>query len=326
MKVNWISAGAIISDHSEDSGIKAAGTHSSVMKKWTNDRIKEYLTAEQYTEQVALITIKDKVGLLPANWKSIIQAAYGFHKDNKSCTRTEVVKWAAKDAVSGCDITVSLDCPRCKKRECDCSEPIARFDVNPYDLAGHPEWTERYKQHFYDYGTIGGNECRTSRYNPSFLLMNPTLNNFFDASYHIKGCVNLRTDSAVEYAIEPPYIRLNITDCKVLLAYMGFNVDSKGWLMCPDLPEVWEGIKHYIDYKLAYKRYTASRDQNDFVFCMNLKRLSDEKLRDGSIKLGRPDLKKLKVMLDNLHGKMIPNYYNSDNLGREVPDAYMPYE
>lgn len=320
MDVKWVSPSSVISDWEEDTGIKAL-IEPSKIKKWVNDRIKKLITYEQFIPSFALIDIKDYHGTLPEDFIMVIQAAYGL-VENNGCKREQVVQWAAK-GVNGCKLKIELECPKCSKTDCDCSVPYARFDINPYDINGHPEWEERWRPSFYSFGHIGTGTC--SGYNPNFFLMKPTTNHFFNARNHIKGCLNLKTDSKVEYKMQFPDLELNIDRCKVLMAYMAHKMDSKGLLLVPDIPEVWDALKYHIDSKLAYIRWTSERKQEDERFYLQLSRLDREAGDIAKIKMNRPEIQKFKSIWTNFYGKVIPHYYYEETFGREVNDTYMPY-
>lgn len=316
----WVSPSAVVSDWEEDTGIKAL-IEPSKIKKWVNDRIRKLITYEQYIPSLALIDIKDHIGTVPEDFHLIIQAAYGF-VENKGCTREQVVQWTGRD-LNGCKLKIELECPKCHKSDCDCSVPYARFDVNALDINAHPEWEERWRTSFYSYGKIGQNTC--SGFNPNFFLMKPTTNHYFNAKHHIKKCLNLKTDSRVEYQLNLPEMEVNIDTCKVLLAYMAHRMDEKGFLMIPDIPEVWDTLKYHIDSKLAYIRWTRERKPEDERFYMRLSQLDKDSGLEAKIRLNRPDLQKFKSIWHNFYGKIIPHYYYEETYGAEVNDTYKEY-
>lgn len=321
MENKWVSPASVVSDWEEDTGIKSL-IEPSKIKKWVNDRIRKLITYEQFTPSISLIDIKDGMGKLPEDLHLIIQAAYGF-VENKKCLKDQVVQWTANHP-NGCKLKIELDCPKCHKSDCDCSEPYARFDVNVLDLQAHPEWEEKWRANFYSYGKVGGQYC--SGFNPNFFLMKPTTNHFFNANHHIKSCINLKTDSRVEYKLDNPNIEVNIDKCKVLLAYMAYRMDGNGFMLVPDLPEVWDTLKYHIDSKLAYIKWTREGKQDHERLYFNLSKLDKESGNEAKIKLNRPDIQKFKSIWQNFYGKVIPHAYYEETYGSEVNDTYKRYD
>lgn len=323
-EITWKSPKAIFSDWEEDSGIKAS-IETSKIKKWTNDKIKSWLGNGQLTRELSLVHIEGKKGYLPNNFHSMVQAAYGFVGEHaKECTRERIVQWAGKDHITGCDIKIDIDCPKCKQKECTCpSTHVARYEVNIMDINNHPEWLEIYNGSFYKVGKMFGNK-QSCGYHPDFYLMRPTSNNFFDVN-HIKGCVNLKVGGDVEYDIDMPYLKMNIKKCKALISYLGYRMDEDGLLMVPDIPEVWDSLKVFIDMKLTYARWVREVDNKYERLFTQLKAYDTELNTKAILALRAPNWKKFRLNWDNFVGKRVANIYGEDTYGAYLNDSQLPY-
>lgn len=307
MEVNFVSPSAFMSDW------LATRMHDKNMlvRRSVNDYVSRLLTSDQLTTSIALIDVKDSIGILPSNFKAAIQVAYGLPKHNHQCTRENVVKWIGKE--ENCDYEISVKCHKCNKKNCKCSEPIATLNVGSIDIAANPQWVEHRRVSYMGYGKVGDN-CYSS-FNPHFLLMKPSTNHFFNINYHIKNCVNYHVTSDVEYKIFDRKIEVNIKECKVLIAYIGYYVDSKGLLMVPDIAEVWSGLRYYVDSKIAYDKYINTYDPKFERAFRQLDSLADREAGIAKIKLGRLPLNRLRAIWDDFYGRKIPNYYHEENLG-----------
>lgn len=323
MKVNWKSPESFLADWEEDAPNKAI-IYSSSMKKWVNNEVRSMVGADHYKEIIRLFTVEDYTFDVPAGFKAINQIAYGFPEHNPKCTKKEVVKWVTENYETGCKIKVDVECPKCQRTDCNHEEMLARIDINEFEMAAHPEWMMRKNKSLLSYGDISGG-YKSCGYHPGFLLMHPTQNNFFGINYHIKGCVNLSVDSVVEYTLELPKIRLNIPKCKVLMSFMSYYTDPKGYLMIPDLPEVWDALKFHVDSKLAYIQWGKTKSAQDERYYDKLSRLRDEKKLIAEIIINRLSTPELKHLWQNYFGKMIPNYYAEESFYGETNDTYKTY-
>lgn len=323
-QINWKSIKGVLPDWEEDSGSKLI-IEPVVIKKWAHDEVKRLITSEQYIEKMALITVNDYIGEIPNpdSFVSIIQAAYGDVKQ-KECTREEVVRWTKTDYKSDCKIHVELDCPKCGERDCEHSVEFARVNINEIDLAQRPDWTHSHTVGYYKFNQIGQGKC-TSGYNPYFILMRPSLNNFFGIKYHIKNCVNLNADSVVEYKMEMPYIRLNIKKAKVLMVYFGLNTDAQGYVMVPDIPQVWDCIRLRISERIAFRQYEKFKTMETRIFHKDVQKDYKDAFFIAKAALNMPDIGVFKHIMKNHFKKIIPNYYNEENFGAETADTYRPY-
>jgi len=320
MKTQFKSIKSLISDVRENSGNSSVLEEKKV-RKWGNDEVKSLMTADQFDKTVALIHIKNYVGKLPDNFKKVIQAGYGY-ADKKECSRESVAK--CYKHIDGCKITVQATCPTCSKKKCCCPSPIVTYEVDPLDLANNPYLLTQANKSFYSYGKVGGayvhGDC------PWFTLMRPAVNNFHDKK-SIGDCIPLDVGHEVTYEIDGLNLILNnVKDCKVLLSYHGWKMDSSGYLMIPDIPEVWTALTYTIDMRIAYARWTKERKETDERHFFALKKLKEEAAHTAKIKLNRLEPERFKALWMNFFGKQVPHYYADETFYEYVNDTFKVYK
>lgn len=326
MQVPFKSIKAVIPDYKENSVHDFS--MSKAIKKWANEEVKVIYTSEQMHKYVIMLDVKNSEAYLPVNYKSIIQAGYGMEK-SKYHNRQGVLRYVSQEKITGCKITVNVDCPQCNKKNCNCTTPILIYEVDEYDLMKHPEWMAQTQEGFYSWGKVGG--VPVHRHSPDFTLMRPAVNNFSDRR-ELKYCHYINTGTEVEYWTETDYdggeklVLSNIDDCKVLLSYHGYLMDKEGYLMVPDIPEVWETLTYTIDMKKAYKKWMGDYNDKAEGAFMRLKALKQESEMMAKVKLGRIEPAKFKALWMNFFGKQIPHYYVDETAFDYQNDTYRPYK
>lgn len=323
MKTAWKSNRSIVSDWEEDSEGRSASLRS--LKKWANDEVRKLYTVEQYSKQIAFINIEDSYGNLPDNFHKVIQAGYRDDStEKKHVLEHKAIEWVGKN--DNVTVIVRDNCHVCGKRypkSCNCPEPMFEYAPNLYDKAAHPEWYPRLMGlGLYNIGRVGQSAVHGDC--PYFRLMRPRTNSFFNINAHIPGCVNLNVGSKVTYEIhENNNIEVNIKKGKIILSYFGYRMDNEGFYMIPDIPEVWESIKKYIDREIIYAKWSKTSDVkygNHFSLQNNLYK---EAHAIAKTKLARVEPERLKAAWDNVIGKQIPHAYAEETYYEYVDDTFM---
>lgn len=326
MKTSWKPNRAIISDWEEDSGGRSAKLTN--IRKWANDETKKLYTVEQLTKQISFINIDNHHGYLPENYHKIIQAAYGDVKRKQHVIEHKAVEWVSKNHYTGCNINVRATCPSCHKpcnpKQCDCSSSVLEYEYTPnlYDKAAHPEWYPKMVGlGMYNIGRVGKEPVHGDC--PMFKLMRPRTNSFFNINAHIPGCLNFNVTSKVTYEIHDNYqIEVNEKECKVLISYLGYRIDDDGFYMVPDLPEVWDALKRYIDMKLVYGQWAKTADPKYERQYLTMDGLYEKAHAKAKMKLARVEPERLKAAWDNMVGKQIPHYYAEETYYEYVDDTF----
>lgn len=236
------------------------------IKKLANTVVNKLTFEDQLIHKVALLDVKDNIVDLPKNIRSIVQVAY---RDNteKKVKRTQIVEWIQKTN-SDCDLKISLDCPKCSSPGgCNCEDEEIIMDVDRDYLMTHPELFYGHLKWYYRHGGLTNTNIPISPYYPEFFLIKYARSTMFGADYHIKGCLNLDSrlliNNTVNYIVEDlNYLRLNVKDGQVLVAYLAYKVDEEGYRYIPDQEDLIEAIKWYIEEMMTYRKYKRTRDKS----------------------------------------------------------------
>lgn len=234
------------------------------IKKIANSFVRKLTYEDQLRHKIKLIDVTDNLVDLPENFQSIIQVAYK-EDEEKTVTRTEIVE-ATYKTLEGCEMTVSLDCPKCEKSTgCTCDEPEIIMNVDRDYMMAHPELVYGHLGHYYRHGGITNTHKVPSVYHPEFYLISYAQNYMFGADYHIKGCLNLDksllADSPVSYTVEDgKYLRLNVNSGQILLSYFEYIVDEEGYRFIPDLEDVFDVIKWGVEEIVLYREWRRTRN------------------------------------------------------------------
>jgi len=318
MNLPYISIRTVLEDYIDLSGDELQ-VPESVVLKIANDTLSKIVTGENLDLRIARLDVKNHQATLPNGFKSVIQAMYK-DKTPKCVTREEVIEYTQKIWGTDCELKISMECPECHKDTCECNSDVLIVEADRVWQDTHPEFyaSKRYMHNFGRVGEVGYNPCQ------EFKLMKRTSNNFFSASYHIPGCVNINFDSAVEYDISPPRIILNIKEGEILLSYLSEVLDNNGYRMVPNHPRVHEALRFAIDSALSWKMFLKTGD-NKYA---NINQLAERKKNDAIVMarsaIQTPDYDRWIQYLQNHWKKMIP--YGLDrseqNLNRFEADRY----
>jgi len=276
MIVRFVNIDSVVDAYLTQTGFEGQ-VDRAMLKGLANDVINEIITDEQWQHKIKLLCVDDYTVELPEELHKIIQIAYRDTRPEK-IRRYEVVEWIQQSYDgSGCEIKMSLECPRCHEPECSCDSPEVIIDVDRlWDMA-HPEYKYGHMKWLTKYGGLDHQGIPISKYNREFRIMRHSQHNFFSPDSHIKGCLNLNEKLCaacpVEYVVENNKIlRTNIKDADILISYVAKPTDANGDLMVPNIPAAFDAVKYYLEevmanrasYKakdLAMKRFELQRSQ-----------------------------------------------------------------
>lgn len=80
--------------------------------------------------------------------------------------------------------------------------------LDPHTVKDH-YYDNKFRKHNHHNNCIDG-DCKTScTLHPEFSLMRRTSNYFYNVPYHVNECININTDSMIEYDIHLPNMLVN---------------------------------------------------------------------------------------------------------------------
>jgi hypothetical protein len=235
------------------------------IKKLTNTIVRKLTFEDQVQHKIALLDVVDNKVDLPKNLHKIHQVAYKADCEEK-VTRTQVVEWIQKTNTD-CDLVISLDCPKCSTPgPCSCKSEEIIMDVDRDYLMAHPELRYGHLKWYYRHGGLANTNVPISPFYPEFYLIKYARSTMFGADYHVKGCLNLESrlmaNTTVNYVVEDgSYLRLNASTGQVLLSYLEYKTDEDGYRYIPDVEDIFDAIKWYIEEMMTYRIARKNKDQ-----------------------------------------------------------------
>jgi hypothetical protein len=227
------------------------------IKRLANSVVRKFTFEDQVQHKIALMDVVDNKVDLPKNLNKIVQVAYKGVSERK-VRRTQVVEWMQR-TTTDCNLVISLDCPKCSTSgNCSCDSEELIMDVDRDYLMSHPEHVYGNLKWYYRHGGLDSDNAPVSLYHPEFRVIKYARSTMFGADYHVKGCLNLESrlfvNDSVNYVNEEgSYLRLNVQEGQVLLSYLEYKTDSDGYRYIPDLEDLFEAIKWYIEEMTTYR-------------------------------------------------------------------------
>lgn len=294
------------------------------IKKLANDVVKKLVFDKSYRHRIEILPVKDNKARLPESLVKIIQLAYRDETPRK-IIREEIIEWTSR--YDDCELTISLDCPHCHGTNCSCERPGFIVDVDELWNRSHPELQYGHLGWYYRHGGFSHtNNSPLSFYHPEFSLLKPASSDFFNADYHIKGCLNLdsrlMSNCVKEYRIDPPVIRTNFEEGEILISYLEARVDDEGYRLIPDIPDLFDAIKWYIEAHMLYRDYRRSRQRQDLILFQNAERLKDQAFARTRGKLDEYEVTDLLDFLSQHHSNIIRYNHYHENMNRRREDPY----
>lgn len=307
--MKYIKVDSIINEYLSHAGDQIS-LDTSKLKRYADFLVSKMPYMDKYTTKVKLLEVKDYQVDKPGDLEYIVQVAFCENKTHR-VKRTEVVEWVQKSYDgSGCEVTISMNCTKCKQVKCNCASPEIIVDVDRMWELNHPEFKYGHMAWYYRHGGLGNDNVPISPIIPTFSLIGPTRDTFFNADMHIKGCLNLGrgcSNTPIKYKVEDTKFRFNAKDGYVLLSYLAVPTCDEGYRLIPDVPELIEAITWYIDERLSYIEYKASRDE---TYLRDFKNAEAEKNKFIGIareKLLTQDYHEFQRDLGAFYGKYLPH-------------------
>lgn len=299
----------------------------NLILKAANDVVTKLSSPFQYVHKIALLEFEDYQIELPSDFTSVIQVAYRYPNTTTYINRSQVVEWTQKALDgSGCELVLSVDCPKCHTRECSCNSPEVVVDVDRAWELAHPQFKYAHMKHMYRYGGIVNDSVVVSPYHPEFVVIKYATHNFFNADKHIRGCLNLNSkllaNCAVEYNLDGKKININVKEGTILLSYFAAKVDEEGYRYIPNIPEVFDTIKWYIESLMSYREFKRTKNKFDFETHNYANAQYMKYYNIAKNKLETPSFQSWWSFIENNWMKVYPYYDQVQSFNRKKRDSY----
>lgn len=317
-----ISLSTFLAEYRDRVDVQPEEFKESLVMKFASAAAQRLQTDKQCHHVVKLIPVINHNAAEPRNFHKIVEIAFCDLKMNDSSRpmyRDEIISWSLNN-FNGCDIKVSVDCPKCKQPQSKCACKGDGFIIQVDDDWLQANAEVRYWNNPRYVGTYGLNKPDgvASFYHPTFSLIRPAQHKFFNADYHVKGCMNLNkkllANCPIEYKMENSHIRVNSETGTILLAYLERVTDEQGFPMVPDDVDVFEAIFWDVESKMLYRQKKKSRE--NYQMAMNAKQLAETHMRRAIEKLEAMSYLEWKRLIQNLM-KTVP-YNNIDSQAHRV--------
>lgn len=323
MKTNFIPAKAAVKEFLRFTGHEGKLDKTDLVA-WANDAVERLTSDEQLVHRIVLLPVKNYIVQLPEGFTSVVQAAYR-DKSPRCTPRVEISQYTQKVLGTGCDLKIDVQCPECHEESCNCGAPIVEVDVDRLWKTSHPQYSEAYVRHFYDYGgnvEIGGGRLNQSVYHPEFRLMKYTTSSFFNIPYHLDNCLNFSVDCEVEYSINHPTMNVNFKDGEVLLSYLGTRLDEDGYRMIPDHPVAIRAISYAMAERFLYIEYMKTFEQKNRIAWQMHVELAEKWIARARAQLQTPGEDEFMNFVKKFMHKVVPEHNYEENLYRGRSKKY----
>lgn len=257
MDINFISNKFIIDDFTSDFDIST--DDEGLLYKWAETATKKITPASRKLYKVELLDVENYSAKKPNDFAAVCQVAYNVEFSDKRIEVDRVVEWMSTE-IEECDLTITLNCPKCKepKTNCGCGDTSIGIDVDRLWLQSHPELIVTNK-HMIGYS----NQIKEGKVNtpPCFELMGRNTNNLKTNLHHIQNCPNDVVVCDVKYEIKNEKIEVNFPSGQILLSYLADETDEQGYRLIPDHPLALEAINYYLLFKWLHKSFYGPKGQ-----------------------------------------------------------------
>ena len=306
--MNYNNINSIVNDYLNLTGNKKSLNKADI-KYTANQVLKKLVDVDQYVPKIILVDIENYKISKPEEFGKIVQISYRGNT-GKSVEMYEIVEGIVKDfPKSGCDIKLTKECLDCETEDCeDCNSQKMVVDVDRLWDLSHPEFRYRHMKWFHNYGGLANGPRNFSHYHNEFQLIKCTNDPLFSIGTHIKGCDNLvnpLNNCEVEYRVDNDVIRFNVNSGQILLSYLARPVDEQGYLLVPNIPDVYDAIKWTIEENMTYQEWRAG-DRNAQSLYSNAMQRKLEAMGRARERLRTRSFTEMWKDLGNWYGKHLP--------------------
>lgn len=296
----------------------------NLLKKWANDIIDKLITDQQYEHKVVQLCLDNHSVELPEDFGLIVQVAFRGGEPKK-CKRTEIVEWTQK-TFDGCELNITLDCPKCHKTECTCETPEVVLDVDEMWRKSHPEFGYGHNKFMRTWGSFDNTNLPPSMYHPDFKIIKYARHDYFNADYHLESCLKINqalcAHCPIEYNVHDCFIRVNRQEGDILLAYLAIPTDDEGYRKVPDIPDVFEAVRWYLVEMMSWRTYYKTRVPSYRMDAIDAKAYKEQAMGRARELLQTPDFGEWKSWLDNMWNKVYPYYEHFESMNMARRDRF----
>ncbi len=282
--------------------------------------VRKMTFADQKLHKVVLRDVKDYRVRLPEDFDKLLQVAYRSNADGDKVSISQVKEWITSHG--SCDVKVNVECDNCDENG------SILFDLTQQAIKRNPQWVYGNIKWYLKHGGVTDRGYVRSLYYPEFRVIRYADSSMFGANYHVKGCLNIQgklgIDTGVFYVVEPDgYIRLNVRDGQVLIAYLAVVLDKNGYRMIPENEYLIEAIKWYIEEMMLYRkiRIGLKKDNMAFRLMERARQLKERAMGYAISQLREIEFNKFYAMMQNI--QKVEDYdLWYERYSRHEPDIY----
>ena len=322
MKVNSVPLQGIIDEVIEDLSLTDAAVKRDLFTRWGYDIAKTLPTDEQLIPLISLIQVTNYKGKLPNNWRLIDEVGALVGEQTKKGLKAYFNKFT-QEVGDGCEVEISLKCPRCHQASCDCDDNTWAVDITPMMRTNFPTVEEFNSRFGMAHTTNSMFSNVESGYSSFFKIIQPSINYTEMYKQHLPECINLCTNSEDKYNIVKDTIETTFKEGLILFSYMGYDTDANGDISIPDITESIECVKEYLIYKHFRTDFLRTSSRESHVKYKESEMLYKQKYAEARSKLGMPGFKEISQIfrasrlnkLNNAYGNLLKGR-NARNLSR----------
>ena len=258
--------------------------------RWAHNRSEEIMGTEQLVYSVALVDIKEFKGKLPEGLHSIYVAAI-VGDNTRRWNKEMLIGYTKHLPGTDCDVEVNLLCPKHGTSDCGCQHGVMDVQVDDLYLMSKPYLWAMTSAHYIGYSaaTTDGFPVDSGFKKPVLMVPRPTNAALWNSEYYLGMCASLGSPNAYTYEIEPPYFITDLREGQVMLSFLRYPKDERGYNLIPNYPSVVKAIVAYITEKLMWREWMKSGNQNDRLRWLDAQRLSDMYKNEATSEMEMPD-------------------------------------
>ena len=323
MKVGKIQLQTIIDELIEDLGLTDTAVIRDLFTRWGYEILKTMPYDDQLVHAIELIQISSYKGVLPEGWRIIEEVGAMIGTEKASRLKAHFSKFRQPINEEGCELEISILCPKCHKHGCSCKQDSWVVDMTSIMHTNFPS-VDEFNTQFGSAHTTNSMFQGDEDYMTQFQLIQPSINYTDMYKQHLPECINLCTSSEQKYFIQNNMIETTFKEGVVLFSYLGYDFGEDGDIQVPDLQEAIDCVKEYMIYKHFRKDFlrTSSREsQYKYKESESLYRIKQTEARS---KLTSPSYAEISQLfknsrlnkLSNAYGNFLKNGIPKRNLSR----------
>lgn len=298
---SFIGLSTVVDEYIDDYKIDQDLVREESLKTKAADCTEWFTTTEQLNYSIGLFTT-NHVGKIkfPDNLRAVQQVAYKIPKTKEDCTTSkQLVGWIQHDYASGMDIEVTVKCPKCGTKPCNCKGQPVIIDVDDYwnriNMIENMTSKRAVKKERF------GTGHSAYRMEDEWRIIRHTIDDFVGNylpkchDFNFKGC------NDYSYAIHGNYLATDLPpNTEVLISYLSVRTDEDGDILVPNIPDAVDAIKFHLAYKHFESKYFGSQEDRDLKSAQFFKFERERAIELARSELQTPEFLKLYSILDQV--------------------------